>query len=388
MITLQPKQVAELTNIAVNNALGIKPTQENPTPAPLIQEDLTGVIDAGIKLADADVYSNFLYELGVAVSARIFVERKYSSKAPNVYRTSFEYGQLIQKTRTTLDEAEDNQSYALVNGASYDDNIYYGGTVDSKVFKERVTWEIRKSIADEQIKNAFTGPQELGNFVSMIFTMVENSIQVKTDKLIMATINNMIGQTLKAKQSSNCINLWKLYKANHPDAVFATRDEDRNYTKFKASKMKLTSSLLENYSTLYNLNGAQTHTPKDKQHFVLLSEEASRFETYLDSDTFHNELVKLPYYETVSYWQGLGTTGSFEETSKINIKTNDGSVVEQGGIIGVIFDHDALGINNIKQTVRTKYTNSGEFVNYWFKQVMGYFNDFDENFVVFYEAEE
>lgn len=383
-MVLETKQVAELVNIATKNALGC------PVDSPdLIQEDLTGVVDAGIKLADAHAYENFLYELGVAVSARIFVSRTYTSKAPNIMRTTFEYGQIIQKTRMELDDASPNQSYQLQNGVAYPTDIYEGGTVKTKIFKNRVTFEIRKSITEEQIKNAFSNAQELGNFTSMVFTMVQNSIQVKMDKLIMMTICNMIGQTMRENNETTSVNLLAEYKKIYPTSTLtaATCTYDKDFLKFASSEINLRTELLVNYAKIFNNGESQVHSPKDMQHVVLLSEVASRFATYLESDTFHNELVKLPFYETVNFWQGLGSTGKFKDTSKIDIKTNDGYVVQKSGIIGIIFDHDALAVTRISEKVNARYNESADFINYWFKNVMECINDFDENFVVFYVAD-
>lgn len=385
MIVLQPKQVSELVNTGLKNVLG--PTEDG---SPMLQEDLTGVIDAGLKIADVENgYVNFLYELGVAVSARIFVDRTYTSKAPNIFKTSFEYGQIIQKTRAALVDASDNQAYELVNGASYDDNIYYGGTVETKIFTKRDTWQIVKSIPEDQIKNAFTSAQEMGNFVSMIFTMIQNSIQVNMDKLVMMTINNFIGEVLKTESNVTAVNLLKEYKAMYPETQLNADSclRDKEFLKYAYSRIDKITGLMQNYSTIFNLNKKQVFTPKDKQHIVLLQEFASNLKTYLESDTFHNDLLKLPMFETVSFWQGIGNSGDFTDTSSINIKTTDGTAITKSGIIGIVFDDDACGVNHIEEKRRANYNNSGEFINHWFKQVMGYFNDYDENFVVFFVAD-
>ena len=114
---------------------------------------------------------------------------------------------------------------------------------------------------------------------------------------------------------------------------------------------------------------------------------------YLESDISHNELVKLPTAETVPYWQGSGTSFAFDKTSKINVTiskkngSNTTKDVTVSGVIGVMFDRDALGVSNLDRRVTTNYNPKAEFFSNWYKFDCGYFNDLNENFVVFYIAD-
>jgi hypothetical protein len=144
---------------------------------------------------------------------------------------------------------------------------------------------------------------------------------------------------------------------------------------------------LAKISTLFNVGGKARFTPSDMLHVVLLSDFASSAGAYLQSDTFHNEFVALPKAEIVPYWQGSGKDYNFSDTSQINIKMPDNNTIKVSGILGVMFDRDALGVCNKDRRVTTNYNAKGEFFTNWAKTDANYFNALDENFVVFFVAD-
>lgn len=383
LIILKPQQVAELVNDALKNTLG--DTEDRA----LLTEDLTNVVDIGTDLKNANAYKNFVENLMVATAKYIFRFRAYTSKAPNILRDNYEFGQLIQKIRGKLPESQKNQSWDIEPYASYDDNIYTPNEVEVKIFSKQVGFEVRKSITNEQIKNAFTNDVELGNFVSMQFGLVQNKLTLDIDNLIYMTINNMIGETFVADTGDDAglrvIKLLTLYKAEKNPSSTLTSETciyDKDFLQFATAKMKEIMGMLKVYNVIFNIEHFETFTPEDLLHFVLLEKFASNCESFLESDTFHNEFVKLPYHETVPFWQGIGK-GTFEDKSTIDIKTASGNDVKKSYIVGVMFDHDGAGVNHDKPSVETHYVKSAQFTNYWYKELLGYFNDLSEQCVVF-----
>lgn len=381
VVTVEPKQVASLVNDATTNILG----GEN-----LISEDLTNTVDIGVKLENANAYKTFVEGLALAIAKTIFVERKYSSMAPNIYRDNYEFGQITQKIRRGLNDASENQSWNLTANTSYDDNVYVGNECEVKLFYNTVAWEIRDSITNKQVKQAFTSASELGNFVSMIFTNVQNSIQLKVDSLIMMVICNYASVVLNTNNTVRAVNLLAGYKAIHTSSTLDenTAIYDADFLKYATGIIKKYQKKLATYSTLFNESGTKVHTPKELQHLVLLDEFADNCDTYLSSGVFHDEFVKLPYHETVPMWQGQGTDTSFEKCSTIKITNANGDTVDASYVVGMLFDHDAVGINSFDESVETHYVKSAQFTNYWWKRMAQYFNDLDENFVVFYLKDE
>ena len=383
LITLQPKQVADLTNDALKNTLGEETT--------LLTENLEGVVDIGTSLANANAYKNFIENLMVATAKYIFRFREYKAKAPNVLRDNYEFGQLIQKIRTKLPNTSENQSWKIQPNASYDDNVYTPNEVEVKLFMDQITFEVRKSITNEQIKNAFTSAAQLGNFVSMQFGYVQNRLELDLENLTYMTINNYMAELIKLNTGGNAgkrvIPLLTLYKAQDPNADSTlTADQalfDKGFLIYAAAKIKDFMNLMQRYNVSFNAEEFETFTPEDLQHVCLYSQFVDNMATYAESSTFHDEFIKLPEGFKVDYWQGIGSN-SVADRTKISIEVaSDGTKVEKSYIIGFIFDHDALGINHDQPSVETHYVKSAQFTNYWYKEKLGMFNDLSENGIVF-----
>ena len=224
----------------------------------------------------------------------------------------------------------------------------------------------------------------------------------------MRTINNMIAEVLihnfpaetagtspvfTGKTSVSAVNL--LYMYNTQFSAELTADQAITtpaFIRYAAFQMSMYSDRLTRMSTLFNAGGMQRFTPKNLQHVVMLAEFAAAADIYLQSDTFHDQYTRLLEAERVPYWQGSGTDYSLAMTSSINVIPSSESEketptpVSASGILGVIFDRDALGVTNLDRRVRTEYNPKAEFTNYFYKQDAGYFNDLNENFVVFYIA--
>ena len=385
---MEVKQIYSLVNDVTGEILG-----KND----ILKEDLSNVVDMGKELFSNTEVDNYVKSLVNRVGKTVFVNRKYSGKVPSILMDSWEFGSVLQKISADLPNATENESWELENGTSYDPNIFYKPTVSAKFYNSKITFEVPLSFTEKQVKESFNSASELNAFISMLYNAVEKSMTVKTDALIMRTINNMIAQTVDGDTSGvRSVNLLKNYNtlkglsgANALKANKALTDPD--FLKYASMQIALYADRLGTMSTLFNQGGKERFTPKDMLHIVLLSDYAQSTKTYLESDTFNDELVKLPTAETVPYWQGSGTSFEFTKTSKIDvtIRTSEGSTkdVSVSGVIGVMFDRDALGVSNLDRRVTTNYNPKAEFFSNWYKFDCGYFNDLNENFVVFYIAD-
>ena len=139
-------------------------------------------------------------------------------------------------------------------------------------------------------------------------------------------------------------------------------------------------------STLFNVGGQPRFTPDDRLGVIMLSEFKNAANVFLQSVTFNDEYTALPNSESVVYWQGSGVDYDFDSTSAVNITTAGGHDVDATGILGVMYDKDALGVSNIDRKVTSMYNPKGDFTNMFYKHFAGYWNDLNENFVVFYVA--
>lgn len=361
----------------------------------IVNEDLSNIVDIGKAIFDVTNADNYVKSLVNHIGRVIFVNRPYSGSAPSVLMDGWEYGSILEKISAELPEAIENDSWDLTDGTSYDPNIFYKPKVSAKFFNKKVTFEIPMSFTEKQVKESFSSAGQLNGFLSMLYNAVDKSMTIKIDSLVMRTINNMIAETLhnfspEGKYEGTgvrAVNLLKLYNDDKGTTLTAEKSiKDPDFIRFASYIMGLYMERLSKISSLFNIGGKDRFTPRDLLHVILLSDFAKASDSFSMSSTFHNEFVALPKGEIVPYWQGSGIDYSFNSVSSINVKTASGDSVTASGIIGVMFDRDALGVTNLNRRVTTNYNPKAEFFSNWYKFDAGYFNDMNENFVLFYVA--
>ena len=370
-------------------------TQEVLGDTGLVQEDLSNLVDIGNEIVDSDNVDNYVKKLVNHIGKVVFTNRVYSGSVPSIMMDSWEFGSILEKISADLPVAKENDSWQLTDGTVYEQDTFHQPKVSAKFFNSKVTFEIPMSFTELQVKESFSNAEQLNGFISMIVNSIENSMTIKLDSLVMRTINNMIGETILDDTTGvRAVNLLEMYNTEYTETLTSDKAlKDSNFVRYASYVIGLYIDRLSKISTLFNAGGKERFTPSDLLHVVLLSEFEKSSATFLQSDTFNKELVALPKHETVPYWQGSGTTYNFADTSSINVKLNSDTgspdrVVNQSGIIGVMFDRDAIGVTNLDRRVTTHYNAKAEFYNNYYKFDAGYYNDLNENFVVFYLGDE
>ena len=384
---MEVKQVYEFVNNALSETLG---------DSAVLQEDLSNVVDMGNAVFNASAFDAFVKSLVNHIGRVIFVNRPYRGSAPSVLMDAWEYGSVVEKITSEMPTAVENETWELQDGASYDPNVFHEPKAEAKFFNKMTTFEVDRSITERQVKQSFSSATQLNAFISMLFNEVEKSLTVATDNLVMRTINNMTVETMYSAYSGGAItgsgspkaiNLLKMFNdAYSRNLTAADAIIDPAFIRFAAYQIGLVSSRLTRISTLFNVGGKQRFTPKELQHVVMLSEFRAAADVFLQSGTFHDEYTKLLSAETVPFWQGSGTGYAFADTSKVYATSAAGHSQTCTGVLGVIFDRDALGVMNFNSRVTTNYNGKAEFTNYFYKRDARYFNDLNENFVVFFAA--
>lgn len=390
---MEMNQVATFTNTVVQEVLG---------STAVVQEDLTNIVDIGNEIFNADAFDTYVKTLINHIGKVVFVNRPYSGSAPSVLMDGWEYGSILEKISSEMPVATENPSWELTDGKSYDPNIFKQPKASAKFFNKRTTFEIDRSITERQVKQSFSSGQQLNAFISMLQNETEKALTVRMDSLIMRTINNMIVETVKADYADpsdltkasgvKAVNLLYLYNQRFTKTLTAEQAiTDPEFIRYAAFQIGLYSDRMTRMSTLFNIGKKQRFTPYDLQHTIYLSEFIRAADVYLQSDTFHDIYTKMKAGETVPYWQGSGADYNFTSTGKVNAipSSNEGSgktPIAVNGVLAVIFDRDALGVSNLDRRVTTQYNAKAEFTNYFYKHDAGYFNDLNENFVVFFVA--
>lgn len=368
----------------VNNSL-----KESVGTSALLNEDLSNVVDIGKEVfsQDDNTIDNFVHKLVDRVGLTVFNNRVYQGSAPSILASSWEFGSVLEKVDAEPMDAEENDSWNLQNGKSYDPNIFYQPKVTAKFFNSKITFDIPLSFTQNQVKSAFNSAAELNGFMSMLMNTVTNSMTVNLDNLIMRTINNMTAQTINSKKGLTVVNLLTTYNAQSGQTLTSAKAlSDKDFIRYANLVINTYKDRIAKISTLFNQGGKKRFTPADAQHLVLLSDFASASKVYLESDTIHNDNVQLSNYETVPYWQGSGTDYSFTSISSIDVAIKSGETtkeVKASGILGVLFDTNATMVSCSNQRVTTNYNPKAEFYTNFTKYDASYLNDLNENYIVF-----
>lgn len=389
---MKVKQIFSLMNDVTSEVIG---------KSGIVKEDLSNVVDLGKEIFDNTSVDNYVKSLVNHIGKVIFVNRPYSGNIPSMLMDSWEFGSVLEKISADIPIATENDSWNLTNGATYSQDVFYKPSVSTKFFNSKVTFEVPMSFTELQVKESFSSVAQLNGFVSMIYNAVDKSMAIKIDSLVMRTINSMIANTvnseladggeLETHSGTKAVNLLKDYNAKFGTTLTVdkalTTPEFIRYASFIISTYK---DRLSKISTLFNVGKKERFTPSDMLNIVMLSDFKNSASVYLESDTYHNDLVALPNCESVPYWQGSGETYSFADVSKIKVAIpNDSTTTKEvsvTGILAIMYDRDSMGVCNSDRRVTTNYNAKAEFYNNYYKFDASYFNDLNENFVVFYIA--
>ena len=386
---MEVKQIFTLVNEITNELLG----------SAIIKEDLSNVVDVGNAVFNANKVDNYVKSLVNRIGRVVFVDRAYSGSVPSVLMDSWEFGSVLEKISCDLPTATQNESWDLVDGKTYNPNVFYKPSVSVKFYNSKTTFEIPMSFTEMQIKESFSNAEQLNGFLTMLYNSVEKSMTIKLDGLIMRTINNMIGETIhhEIPESANysttstikAVNLLKLYNDSHSTTITADKCLDNpDFIRYATYIISVYGERITKISNLFNIGGKDRFTPKDVLRCVLLSDFKKASEVFLKSDLYNEQYATLPESDSVPYWQGSGANYSFNDITKIHIQlaSNNTTEIQMSGILGVMFDRDALGVSNLNRRVTTNYNPKEEFYTNFYKFEAGYFNDMNENFVVFFVA--
>lgn len=395
---MRVKQIYQIVNSISQEVLG---------ETAVVNEDLSNIVEIGDSIANlgSAAFENYTRTLIDHIGKVVFVNRPYAGSAPSVLMDAWEYGSILEKIQADMPVAQENDSWNLQDGTTYTQDTFKKPVVSAKFYNSKTTFETQMSFAERQVKSAFDSVSQLNAFFSMIDTSIYNGQTIKTDALIMRTINNAIANTIAtsygngtgtgydAGTSVRAVNLLYMYNHAFPENTIATLAEamsEARFIRFASYNMALYQDRMRSLSKLFNAGGKARFTPADRLHFVMLNDFAKAADVYNQSDTFHEQFTALPNAETVPYWQGSGTGYDTESISKVNVTIaggESGVPISVDGVIGVMFDRDALGVCNQDRRVTTHYNARAEFFNNWYKVDAQYFNDFNENVVVFYAAD-
>ena len=351
----------------------------------LVQEDLSNVVDVGTTIFQSTWKDNFVKSLIDQIGKMVFVDRPYSGFAPSILRSDWEYGSILAKVRAKDFEAVDNPSWQLTAGQTVDQFEYNPPTVKQTFWNHKESWQIECSFAEKQVKSAFDSAQQLNRFFSMIESTINNSRTLYMDALVMRTINGFMAEKIHA--TNGVINVLSAYNTDYGTSLTAAKAHtDKQFLRYLAYMMLDLRDRLSVKNSIYNLGGTgyTRDTPGDMLHVVLNSAYSRAIDVMMTADTYHDDMVSIGSYETVPYWQGSGTAYALTDRTSINVKlpSDNTETVTQQYIIGVMFDRDAMAINNTDMRVTSSYNANGEYYNNFYKVDTSNMIDTAENGII------
>lgn len=350
--------------------------------------NLQGIISLGNDVLSSDTTKDkFLNTLVDRIGKTIVSTRAYSSNVADLINDSFAYGAILQKIYVEPIKASKSETWDLINGNAVDQYIISKPTAKQKLFSIRTTWETDITIPDFQLSSAFTSAEEMSAFINAIWTAVQNSQEVYLSGMAEMCYANLIGERIVdtvLNSGNTVINLLEMYENIYNRGLTPEKAlHDPDFLKFSSMQINLFVKKLEKMTTIFNSEGYARFTPKDRLRIYLLADYSTATASYLESVTFHNELVALPKFKELPYWQGIGKKTNFEQTSKINVRTSSGYSLVQDNIIAVLCDEEAIGLTYDNCRSKSAYNSKGEYTNYFLKSDVGYFNDLSENAIIF-----
>ena len=384
----QKRKVMEMPNIQQIYSIVNSVASQSMGSAAISAVDASSFIALGNSVlssqTNTDAYLNTLVD---RIGKTIFSIRAYQAADRDIVREPFEFGCILQKIYVDMPEARVNNSWNIGNN-NYTPEFapVIKPVVKQKLFNAISTWEVAVTIPDEILKTAFTSETAMAVFIDAIFTAMENMMQLAMENNINITRAAFIARKLNANSTCGAINLLANYiDLTGESLTVDTCLRDLGFLKYASQQIKLWTDRMVKMSTLFNDEaGYKRHTPKDLQVLDVLAGFDSASNIYLQADTYHNELVKMPYYNVVPYWQGSGEGFDFDDTSSVNIQIDANTTVDESGVLAVLFDHDAMGVTIKDRRATTERNNHDEYTNYYNKANIGYFNDMSENGIVFY----
>ena len=387
---MKVKQISSMLNTVFGEILG---------DTALVNEDMSNIVSVGQVITSStqfgENFENYAGAIVDKVGRTVFADRVYRAKDLGIWRDAWEYGSVLEKIRVDVGDYEDNCEWDLTKPGTtvldYNENLqahieelfkFVPANTQAKYFNLKTTFKTVISITRKQLKSAFNGASEMARFIGMIENRIMSKMEIAKDQLQRRTLVNLIGTKVHA---GTVVDLKDEFEAAGGATIsnFAAALKDPDFLKFAAKKITMDREFMTEPSKIYNEGNFYTHTPIEDSRLVVLADLDAGLKFNLYGDTYNEEFVKLNNYKTVPFWQGAGTSMALADRSKINVKTTGGDTVEETGILGILFDRDAAMVCNEDPEVRSQYNADGNFTNYFYTYDCSFFNDFDENAIVY-----
>lgn len=376
--TLNFEQIGIVLTDIVQQATG------RAVSAPVSTSDFTSIAQVALR-ADRDSVMNAISNV---LARTIFSIRPYSAKLTGLMMDTFRWGAMMRKLSIVDSSFKDDPAFewpALYdatqnpptgNGQSIDPWAINKPDVLQTNFYGQSVYFDEMTIFEDQLETAFTGPEQLGSFLSLIMTNLSNRLELSTEGLRRGLVANAIGAIVDENQPDRVVHLLAEYNQATGQSYTAQSiyepDNFSGFMKWVYSRVAQISDLMTEmslkYQTVISGKPVLRHTPQQDQRIYLFSPTRHDIDARVLADTFHDSYLKYADVESVNFWQSINSPDSINVTPAYT-DTNGvlkvpASPVTQGDIFGIMFDRDAMGMTLLdKRVLSTPLNTKGLYRN-------------------------
>ena len=372
------KQIYTIVNSIAEQSLGMKGLEATDV----------SFVSVGNEVLSSDANKDAFYGVLIdRIGKVVFGMRSYNSVNKGIKKNSFEYGAVLQKLYVDIMSATKNTSWNTQSDDASNPFTKSATEVKQKLFSKISTWEFDGTIPDVQLKTAFISGTHMAAYIECIFIAMSNSLELSFENTANLCRASFIARKKVKNNPVTYVNLLHNYNTlTNKSLTVATCMTDIDFLTYASEQITLCVTRMGTYSRLFNDEGYARHTPTDMLNVDILANFETAMNMYLRSNTFHEELLKLPNHVVIPYWQGSGTSYAFDDVSKISVQLDGVENTEVTGVVACLYDKEAIGVTIDNRRTRSIYNPKDEYTNYFGKAEMGFYNDMSENGVVFYIA--
>lgn len=328
--------------------------------------------------ADRDAVMNAISNV---LARTIFSIRPYSAKMTGLEMDTFRWGNMMRKLSIADADWEDDPAYEwpVTYDASQSPATGDGEAVDPWTIKKPNVLQTNfygasvyfdeMTITEDQLETAFTGPDQLGSFLSLLMTNLSNRLELSNEGLRRGLVCNAIAAMRAENKAERNIHLLTEYNTLTGN-TFTAADiyAPANFPAFMkwmyARVAELTDLFTANstmFQTVITGKPILRHTPLEMQRVYMYSPLLRQMEARVLADAYHDGFLKYANVEALPYWQSISTKDTVK-ASPVYTGT-DGSVVTGTAttvenVVGLVFDRDAMGMTILDRRVLSTPVNT------------------------------
>ena len=321
----------------------------------------------------------FLNTLAQRIGRTILRYREYRNKLGDMVLNDFEYGAILQKIKVHMPEAEQDDSYDLIDGNTVDHYTIAKPSVDQKLFVTRTPYQFHITIQRVHLKEAFLTPEAMGSFIGIVFGEVRNAIEISLENLGRVTLATAAAEYSSSREIALVTDFNTEYNPT-PALTAAEALHNEEFLRYAIMRMTNLIDMMQDASELYNDGTMITFTPREDIRMKVVSEFQRRIESNVLYAAFNEKFVDIPEgYKTINFWQAS------QSPYDVNItRPSDQTATTVNNVVAILYDRDAMGVYKIDEEILTTPVNAaGMYYNQYWHEKQLRFIDLSENGVIF-----